>query len=663
MVFGVGTIPIHSGFAASTIAVYNNVAKQVLFRLGALLLQVFIFKICALLASSRKAFTSYLMFTEDYIQKILYIYSQGFSPRGIIVLLLTISLFVGTWFDALLWGLDSPGYLAKKSNVTAAKIADHLLPESNYLVFSTSAPGDVAPLEARIVDIMGANLFHSGVNFSLMGVIDPGIPKTVAATQPFERVGPRIWLDRDGFSVTADTHITFFRNSGDAVSSFDCPWQTMSGTVKSWNCTFNNSFAVDFATTQHTLGLPEIHWDDVTDEKGQTQYITPTREDNPWTSLGKGGDTALMKQIFTVTKGRMRHMFIDSAFKTCMVTDWLAPFSREQVIDLVKRAWSIDPADQTNPIVDKVANSIIDARSQNSSGVFGLTAETETSVSQVNYELLNPETLPGVVGYSLFRASVVNITLLRSDELPEPVIPFEPCDKFYSNIALGGKVRETDCYVSNLDNWDQEGHRFWGQVDTSASLILNGILGDGRLNYSDKALNQQAFEWVVKNDELLNNLVLSRGSILALGPSTVMIELSTFQPAISRLQILLVAICAMLAGVSWLCLTFFAKAHYSSSLLANLIATTMFASDGEDTKSGKPKYLVDCPEINLTQENAPRMVISTATGTFRHVGFEERDTREYHITENGKPNSDHENGLARTPKVSQCELVKDDEHD
>lgn len=661
MVLGLGTIAIHTSFANSTIVVYNNVAKQVLFKLGALLLQVFMFKICALLASSRRAFTSYLMFTEDYIQRTLYIFSRGFSSGGIIVLFVTILLFVGTWFDTLLWGLDSPGYLAQKTNVTAAEIATHLLPEPGYLVFSSSTPGNVASLDGRLADMMGANLFEPGVNFTLTGVVDRGTPKTVAATQPFEKVGPRIWLDHDGFSVSADTYITFSANTSNALKSLDCPWQAMSDTVKSWNCTFDNSLASQLAL-QNMLGQPEIHWDDVTDKRFQSQYLKPTREDNPWTSLGKGGDTALMKQMFIVTKDHMRHTFIETAFKTCMITDWQVPFSLEEVMDLVKRAWSTEPADQSNPIISRVAHSIIDARSLNSSGVFGLTAETETSVSQVNYELLNVESMPGEVAYSLFRASVVNITLVRSDELPEPVMPLEPCDKFYSNIALGGKVRETDCYTSSLDKPNQDGHRFWGEVDTSAFLILNGILGEGRFNYSDKALNQPAFEWVVKNDEKLSDLVLSRGGILALGPSKVMVEVSSQQPAISRLQILLIAICAVLASVSWLCLTLFAKPHYSSSLLANLIATTMYTSDGEDVKSGKPRYLVDCPEILLTQENASRTEMTTATGAFRHVGFEGPGAAECLISEGVETAGKDENGLAKRTTVSQYEVVEDQDH-
>lgn len=654
MVLGLGTITLHTGLVSPTIAVYNNVAKQVLFKIGALLLQVAILKLCALVASSRRAFTSYLMFNEDYIQKTLYIVSRGFSSGGIILLILTLLILVGTWFDALLWALDSPGYLVQKSNVTAASIADLLLPEPGYLVFSSSDPGDVAPLDARLTDLMGANLFQPGVNFTLTGNVTLGTPKTVAATRPFEEVGPRIWLDSDGFSISADTYITIAANLSDTRKSFICPWKTISDYSQAWNCTFDNFFALRLAS-ENILGRPEIHWDDVTDQRLDTQYISPTREDNPWKSLGTGGDTALMRQMFTVTKDRMRHTFLGSAFKTCLLSHWDIPLDLEQVTDLVKRSWSTNPYDQSHPYIYQVANSVINARSQNKSGVFGQTFQTETSVAQINYELLNVEGVADDVVYSLFRVSVVNITLVHSDELPEPAVPLEPCDDFYANIALGGRVRETDCYYSSMDSFSRDGHRFWGQIDTSAFLILNGILGQTPSNYSEKALNQEAFEWVVENDEKLSNLVLSRGAILGLSPASVMVEISGLQPAISRLQILLIAICALLAGVGWLCLIFFAKPHYSSSLLANLIATTMVISDGDESRGGKPRYLVHCPEIMLLHENNSRAAMATATGAFRYVSFEEASVSEHLISENVK--ADGKDGLsAKTTTVSEYEV-------
>lgn len=169
-------------------------------------------------------------------------------------------------------------------------------------------------------------------------------------------------------------------------------------------------------------------------------------------------------------------------------------------------------------------------------------------------------------------------------------------------------------------------------------------------------------EWVINNEEKIDQLVLSRGGILGLSPSLVTVEISKVQAAISYLQILLVAICALLAGISWLCLLFFASSHYSSSLLANLIATTMVISDGDDTKGGKPKYLTRCPEIMLTQEKDPKAAMVTATGTFRHVSFEGPRASEHLIADNVKDHGISETGLAKTPAVSGYEVVHDVEH-
>jgi hypothetical protein len=49
--------------------------------------------------------------------------------------------------------------------------------------------------------------------------------------------------------------------------------------------------------------------------------------------------------------------------------------------------------------------------------MFGGNSGTDISVRQYNYELLSPEVLPKMVDYSLFRISLVNITLVRSETL------------------------------------------------------------------------------------------------------------------------------------------------------------------------------------------------------------------------------------------------------
>jgi hypothetical protein len=605
-----------SGFISSNIAVGQNAVKSILFRCAAVLLQIAVYKSFSLLAFRYEAFTSYLMFAEDPIQKALFVTSRGFTRHGILVLCLAVLLAGAGLYDTLLWGLDAPGYVAQKTNVTASTIANRLLEDPGYLVFSSTVPGTIAPLDKHIAETLGANLFQAGVNFTLTGELDPGNRKVVRATNSSRRPvpGPRIWLDDQGFSVSPDTYVTYANSpDGDISKTMSCPWHMVGANSMHWDCVFNNSYALAFVRDE-ILGRPEIHWDDETDAQYMSQYLRTNREDNPWTSLGTGGDTALMKQMFTITKGRQRHAFIETAWKASMVFDYAKPLPLDDIEDLVKRSWSLNAREQQNPVIPKIVQKISAAREKNCSYMFGGNSGTDTSVRQYNYELLSPEVLPGMVDYSLLRISLVNITLVRSDTLAQPVIPFEPCNFFYQNEATGGRVRGTDCYKSMGGN--QTNHRFLGQVDTSAVLILNGLLGDGQFNISEKALNQAGFEWFLRNDDKLNNLLLSRGFIMALDPGFVTVEVSNVKVAISYLQITLIVLTVLLAAVSWLCLSTFATDHYSSSLLSNLFATTNV--DGTNT-SRKPGYLSKVPEIRLSEEGSG-IVMETLepAGVFRH---------------------------------------------
>jgi hypothetical protein len=214
------------------------------------------------------------------------------------------------------------------------------------------------------------------------------------------------------------------------------------------------------------------------------------REDNVWFALGTGDDAAWMSQVFTVTKGRKRHTFALSTYKTTMVSMDNVSLAVEEIQDLVKRAYSIDPAVQESELsranIKAYNKLILDARDNNESGMFGGAMTANFSVIQFNYELLNVE-YNGTRMFSALRYTDVSLTLVRSDVLPVPVTPFGSCNKFFQNEATGGKVERTSCYRSNGE--DQSGHRFLGQVDTSSSFVIAGILGDGSTNTSAKALD------------------------------------------------------------------------------------------------------------------------------------------------------------------------------
>jgi hypothetical protein len=116
----------------------------------------------------------------------------------------------------------------------------------------------------------------------------------------------------------------------------------------------------------------------------------------------------------------------------------------------------------------------------------------------------------------------------------------------------------------------------------------------------------------MKNNERLNNLVLSRGYIQSIDPSLVTVELSELKPAISYLQIMLVLFPVVIGAISWLSLYLFGSGHYTSSLLGNLYATT---DAGRTNTSRRPQYIRRMPEIRLV-DRGDQVRMETETGTF-----------------------------------------------
>lgn len=209
-------------------------------------------------------------------------------------------------YGTLLWALDAPGYTAVKQNVTAASVTSSLLEHPGYLVQWSRPAGDVAALEEEMQEVLGANLFKPGFNFTLTGENQLGQPVTVPATRAFDDdVGPRIWLDNEGFSVSIDPQVTVGFLPGRTVNNtleelgYECPKVDSGNYGLVWNCTYNNRYASSFLDNS-VVGRPTVHWDDESDQHLEFTYLTPRRQDNPWQSLGKGGSTAVMKQVFTV---------------------------------------------------------------------------------------------------------------------------------------------------------------------------------------------------------------------------------------------------------------------------------------------------------------------------------------------------------------------------
>ncbi|TVY92076.1 hypothetical protein LAWI1_G004140 [Lachnellula willkommii] len=253
------------------------------------------------------------------------------------------------------------------------------------------------------------------------------------------------------------------------------------------------------------------------------------------------------------------------------------PFSSYELTDILKRTWSTNVTEQQAPILTRLLNSIENAQSIDQSFLFGTNDANNVTTTQVTWEYLTPE-VAGEAVYSLLRITFTNITVVRSENIPVALTSFAPCDTSYENIAYGGVVTGTDCAIAKQGRPMQ----LFGQVDTSAVLLLNGF-GDGRSNLSAMALDETIYEWTNTNSERMNDLLLARGYIVSIDPSLVTVEKSILKPAISYLQMFLCLLALVL------------------SLLLNILAPM-------NNKSGAPGYVYSVPDILLQETGAGKHV-------------------------------------------------------
>lgn len=591
------------GFVDSSRSVEHAAVKSILFRCSALLLQFGTLKLFALFASMQQAYTSYLMFLEDPIQQFLFFLSRLCSLQGLTVFGFGVLFAAAGAYDVMLWALDSPGYVSYSTPVRASTVVDQLLSAPGYLLVSSELPGELASMS--LPDVIGANLFKPGFNFTLTDQVDRGSREIVPPVLPFSRAWPRIWLDNEGFSVS-------LQQDAPVADEFSgCPYVDMpEKDTASWACNDVNKNH-SLAYLDASFGMPEIWFD----SSSESVYMRPSRQDNPWSSLGTGGGTAAMHQVFTVTKGRRRHTFLLVDTKATMISHRDEPFKESAIVDFLERFWGKDFGN-----LDVVARRMVKAQANNKGSVQGdyYGNNNNHSVTQQTFELLSPRhALLGTQIFSSLRVTYSNLTLIRSDTIPEPVTPFGSCKFSFMNTAQAGKVYGTNCATSSGTHDSVANSSaatgFLGETDTLSVFILSRALGTGGIG-DGEALNQTGVDWYAANVERMANLLLARGFILGHKAQLVTIDLKQLKPAISYLQILLVVITPFVALLAWISVTLLASQHYHSSLLASLCATTHAAGDS-DCK--KPAYLTNPPDIQL-RDDGGHTVLCTSRGTFRH---------------------------------------------
>ncbi|KAF8877382.1 hypothetical protein BD779DRAFT_1448608 [Infundibulicybe gibba] len=574
---------VASSFTVSVLPVQHNVVKNVIFRVSALCLQLAVYNLFSYCAFKSRAYTSFLMFAEDYIQQFFFVSSRGWSRSALIVLGFAILSPLAGLYDTLLWSLDSPGYVIRSSQVNGSTIEDQLLTTPPYIILISNSAGNVDSIDADAT--ITGNLFKPGLNFTLpatniLGMVGSVVP---ARQSPTDAQGPRIWLDDEGFSVGID--------SWDPLPTGTyCGIVAINDNNQAWSCSdaldgeWNRAFSA-------FLGQPLIWWDGA-----RSEYLRPSRHDNPWTMLGTGGDTAAMKQIFTVTKGARRHTFTESFLKISMASAYPHPIDSAEILEMVRRSFSNDTADNIQPATRKLANLVIAAQANHSNYMGGTFFRDDSVVSSTSIEYFTNVTNEYDKSpiYSVFRVTSGNIALIRSETLPNPVTPFAPCPgKSFSNVATGGQVRGTTCYRAN--NTQDSGARFLGQLDTSAVLILTEVLGDGGAATSAIALNETGLLWYQNHSDHMEQMLTSRGLMAGGDPGSMLVDVQHTEAALSYLQTLLSSIPILIILISFLLIRRDKRGYFQSSFLAAIHAA-VYPSESKHDKVG---YIHASPDIRL----------------------------------------------------------------
>lgn len=590
---------IASEFLKSSFPVANNGVKAIIFRCAELLMGVFILKFFTLAAARSSHFTAYLMFFEDLIQRLFFLTSRGLSRASVLVLVFSILNMLATLYGTLLWSLDFPGYIFQPSNSTLAAHRNALNPDPPYIVRLQLGPDALDSLSDKALRrTVGFELFRPGFNISLSGDVQRGGPEPVQPhVQDLKGKGARIWLDDDGFSVSADTYAQL--PGAATIDDQEFPYQCIiyDDGAAAWNCTFHNAFAQGMFDA--ILGRPEVHWDAVSSVR-DSQYIRPNRVDNVWATYSRGAGSTMMMQVFTVTKGQRRHTFAETVRRVTMLTNPGIPFAPGEVQDLVRRAAGPNETERADPMLGRIVSDLLGAQQSRTSYNFGANFVAErgannaaTTVVQNSWSFFTPIIPGGEEVYSVLHITSTNITLIRSEDIDNPPAPLGSCNQPFMNEAYGGKVKQINCAGATQST---EGARFYGTVDTSAVMIIYGF-GAGRSNISAESLDQKVVDWAYANSPKLMNLLVARAFAVGVDPSgsLVSVTVDNLIAALSGLQLLLCVLAPVLVIVVWLALLFWVDEKWSKSFQVNLIHSTLYSGTTESERV----YMKRPPNVDM----------------------------------------------------------------
>ncbi len=232
-------------FLVSSVPLYNNAIKSILFSLARLLARTAVQSFFALWAARAGLFTAFLMFDQGWRQRGLFVWARGvLTHSGILVIAFSLMLLQSDFYGTALWALDCPGYVLHRSGGILADLDRPLRDDRDYITILHATPDNLASLASDLAGRVTGNLFKPSMNATLAGLIALGQPSVVSPTQ--SGTGPRVWLDRSGLSVSPDSLYMLpfiYSESGKIIGATDCAPLALDTGGSRWNCTFNNTFA------------------------------------------------------------------------------------------------------------------------------------------------------------------------------------------------------------------------------------------------------------------------------------------------------------------------------------------------------------------------------------------------------------------------------------
>ncbi|KAF5328182.1 hypothetical protein D9619_013415 [Psilocybe cf. subviscida] len=603
----------NSDFFTSSLIVNENAVKNILFRAATIVLDFAALRLFALIAFHSRDYTSFLMFAEDFIQRAMFAFSRGLGRQTLLVAAFAAVVTVVGFYDTLLWALDNPGFVYQQRAVSASSLASRKLPDPAYITLILADTANIAG-NNNLHSTFFTSLYDGDLNFTLPGDIQAGgLPEVVA---PLRTLGPagdtvRVWLDNEGFAVGIDP--TFMDTVHMMLSAeTDCYPSNPVGekVTQTWKCNVGTIDGLDVFAND--LGRPKIWWD-----LEDSEFLQPERADNPWNSLGNGGGTALMKQVFTVTKGLRRHTFLETVFKANMLAFPPYTLADSEITDFMRRTWSTN--DTLTPDVAALVKFVVDAKKNQTGITFGAFSQYGTSLlsSSTDYlQVAGPASSGSVnfsdIVYTALRFSSTNITLIRSETLLVEPEPLSPCPgAVYRNLATSGIVRSTNCNILSGENQTtttSEG-KFLGQIDTSAVALITNFLGDGSSNVSTAALSPAGTAWLEQENDRIDRLLLSRALIVGGTSDDVVVLINYTRAAISKFQLVLIVVPVALALLMWALTQRKVMSYFKNSFLAAVLATTHTSTSPCDDLG----YVRTPPEITL-QRNGAHVVLGTPNG-------------------------------------------------